>query len=94
MIVTYGDTSQGSEGIVAQTFCEKTFEFKVAVDAFGTGQFIELAESPTIEVISGPASKLVLILPSQIETEKPFVATVKAEDKWGNPSSSYTGEEW
>ena len=94
MIVTYGDTSQGSEGIVAQTFCEKTFEFKVAVDAFGTGQFIELAESPTIEVISGPASKLVLILPSQIETEKPFAATVKAEDKWGNPSSSYTGEEW
>ena len=91
VIITYGDTSQGSEGVVAQTFCEKTFEFKVAIDAFGTGQFIELAESPTVEVISGTASKLVLILPSQIEIEKPFAATIKAEDKWGNPSSSYTG---
>jgi len=91
LIITYGDTSQGSEGIVAQTFCEKTFEFKVAVDAFGTGQFVELSDSPTVEVISGPASKLVLILPSQIEINQSFAATVKAEDKWGNPSSSYTG---
>ena len=30
-------------------------------------------------------------MPSQIDIEKPFAATIKAEDKWGNPSSSYTG---
>ena len=40
--VVYGDTQGGSPGTVAQTFRERTFEFKVVVDAFGTGQFVEI----------------------------------------------------
>lgn len=34
--ITYGDKSQGSLGSRSQTFCEKSFEFRVLVDCFGT----------------------------------------------------------
>jgi len=45
--VVYGDSSGGSPGTVMQTFREYSFEFKVAVDPFGTGEFVELEEPPT-----------------------------------------------
>ncbi len=91
VIVTYGDTSSGSPGTMAQTFCEKTFEFKVAVDSFGTGQFVELDSPPILEIISGAAVKLVAVLPSQVTVDEPFALSVKAEDAWGNPAASYAG---
>ncbi|MGD9496645.1 MAG: DUF3604 domain-containing protein, partial [Armatimonadota bacterium] len=40
--LTFGDTAGGSRGSRAQTFCEDTFEWRVAVDPFATGEFILL----------------------------------------------------
>ncbi len=39
--VIYGDTSGGSSGMAMQTFREYRFEFRVAVDPFGTGEFVD-----------------------------------------------------
>ena len=89
--IVYGDTSGGSPGTVVQTFREYSFEFRVAVDAFGTGQFVELDEHPQLEIVPATASRLVMLAPSQVVVGEPFALGVKAEDEWGNPAVEYTG---
>ena len=81
--VVYGDTSGGSPGTIVQTFREYRHDFKVAVDAFGTGQFAELADHPTIEIVPAEASKLVVIGPTQVVCGESFALGVKLEDEWG-----------
>ena len=89
--VVYGDRSQGSPGTVVQTFREYRFEFKVAVDAFGTGQFVELEEFPALEIVPAEAAKLVVIGPTQVERGERFWVGIKLEDEWGNPAAGYRG---
>lgn len=89
--VVYGDTSGGSPGTVAQTFREHTFEFKVVVDSFGTGQFVELPQQPEIEIVPDRAAKLVLLAPTRVAVGEPFAAGVKVEDEWGNPAAGFSG---
>jgi hypothetical protein len=90
--VIYGDTSGGSPGTQVQTFREFEFCFKVAVDCFGTGQFVELEDPPKIEIVPGPAEKLVVIGPSRARCGETFAVGVRAEDRWGNPAVGYRGE--
>lgn len=91
IIVTYGDTSGGSPGARAQTFCEHTFEFRVLVNPIATGEFTRLPTSPEIEIISGPAAKLACITPSDATIGEDIELLVKAEDAWGNPAREYSG---
>lgn len=89
--LTFGDTSGGSRGSRAQTFCEDTFEWRVQANPFATGLFILLPDPPEIEIVSGPATRLVCILPSRADAGERFEAIVKAEDEWGNPARGYSG---
>ncbi len=89
--ITYGDTSEGSPGARAQTFPEDTFEFHVAVDPFGTGLPAELPESPVLRIVGAPADRLVALGPSDAVVGEPFAVTVRAQDRYGNPSPSYRG---
>jgi hypothetical protein len=90
--VVYGDTSGGSPGTVAQTFREHTFEFRVVVDAFGTGQFVDIESQPEIEILPDVAARLVLLAPTQVGRNEDFALGVKLEDEWGNPAVGYRGE--
>ena len=90
--VTYGDTSAGSPGMVMQTFREQSFEFRVAVDPFGTGEFVELEEQPTLEIVPAGAAKLVVIAPTRVAVGEEFSIGVKLEDEWGNPAVDYAGK--
>jgi hypothetical protein len=92
VIVTFGDRSGGGPGAQAQTFPEETFEFRVAVDAFGTGQYVALPDSPALRITGGSAIRLRVMAPSGVVAGQPFAITIKAEDRWGNPSASYAGE--
>ena len=92
LVLTFGDTSGGSPGAIAQTFCEDTYEFRMAVDCFGTGQFIELDDNPILEIVSGPPSKMVVMTPSQCDVDEDIYLVVKVEDGWGNPCASYRGQ--
>lgn len=92
VVVDFGDGIGGSPGAQAQRFREETFEFRIAVDSFGTGQFIELPNSPTLRVIGGAPVRLRLMAPSQAGLEQPFAITVKAEDRWGNPADGYSAQ--
>ena len=89
--ITYGDRSGGSAGTRAQTFVEKAFRFRTLIDAQGSGQYVTLPSSPITEIVAGDAERLVLIVPSEAEIERPFDLVVKAEDGWGNPATSYSG---
>ena len=89
--LTLGDTSGGSSGIRAQTFCKDAFEFRVAVDWCGTWVY-ERVPSPSVPIVSGLAHKLVVVGPSETAVGEETWVGVKAEDMWGNPSREYAGE--
>ncbi len=89
--ITYGDTSGGSPGARAQTFCEDSFEFRVLVNPIATGEFTRLPTSPEVAIISGPATSLVCIAPTTAAIGERAEVVVKAEDSWGNPARSYEG---
>lgn len=84
--VYFGDRSLGSRGIRIQSFCEDTFEFKVLIDAFGTGEFTELPSSLVFRIVPGEPVRWVSILPTTIPMGVPFRLFIKAEDYWGNPT--------
>ena len=91
IFIVYGDRSLGSPGSRAQTFIEDPRYFKVSVDPSGTGEYIDLPDTPHLKIIGGPAERLVVIAPSIVKIGERFRIVVKAEDKWGNPSYRYKG---
>jgi Protein of unknown function (DUF3604) len=86
IVVRIGDRSQGSPGYRLQTAREKPFWFKIFVDAFSTYDFVELPESPTLELVPGPVVRWKAILPTLRRAGEPFRLAVVGEDRWGNPS--------
>lgn len=87
--LTMGDTSKGSPGIRAQTFYERTHEFRVHLDTYGSNRFEEIPNSCIVEVLPGAASELNVVFPSIIELEKEFEFTVRVLDDYGNPSFGF-----
>lgn len=83
--VHFGDNRAGSPGLRMQTAIED-FEFKTFVDAFATGKYAELQDSPKIRLIPGPAARWRALLPTQNIAGEPFRLCVVAEDSWGNPT--------
>ncbi len=89
--ITFGDTNLGGPGSKAQTFREETYEFRMAVDPFGNGVFELVPDPPVLRLIGGPADRLCVRAPSEVEVGEPFSVTVVAEDCLGNPSDGYQG---
>ena len=88
--LTLGETSGGSPGSRAQTFCKEAFEFRVAVDWCGTWVYTEVP-SPKIPIISGTPHRLVVLSPSETTPDEEAWIGIKAEDLWGNPCTGYSG---
>ncbi len=86
IIVRFGDRRQGGPGIRIQTFCEKTFEFRVLVDAIATYDYVVLPDQPQIEIVSGPPVQFQAVIPTLIRSATPFTLCMKGVDRWGNPS--------
>ncbi|MBT8436810.1 MAG: DUF3604 domain-containing protein, partial [Gammaproteobacteria bacterium] len=87
IVVRFGDRREGSPGMRIQTFCEKTFEFKVLVDAIATYNYVELPHQPEIEIVPGPPVLFKAILPTMRQLRDSFRLCLKGEDRWGNPSN-------
>ena len=86
IVVRLGDRAHGSPGYRLQTAREKPFWFKIFVDAFSTYDFVELPDSPTLELVPGPVVRWKAILPTLVRAGEPFRLAVVGEDRWGNPS--------
>jgi len=91
MRITYGDRTHGSPGFLTQPFDESPYTFKVYVDPLGSGQYLPLTESPSINIFGGKPHKLTIIMPSNATVGKPTWCTVRAEDRFGNPAARYRG---
>ena len=86
IVVRMGDRREGSPGYRLQTARENPFWFKIFVDAFATYDFVELEDSPTIELAPGPVARWKAMLPTLRGVGEPFRFAVVGEDRWGNPS--------
>jgi len=75
-----------------QTIVEDTFEFKTVVDAFATGEYIELESNPEIKVIPDKPSKLRLVAQTLTQPKQKTKVLIKLEDKWGNPCTNLSGK--
>ena len=84
--VTFGDTTEGSPGIRVQTFLEDTFEFHTLVDPIATFIYQPMPEQPVIDIVAGPPTDYVAVLPTLRRVGESFSLKLKGEDNWGNPS--------
>ncbi len=84
--IVYGEKSGGSPGMRLQTFCEDTFEFRVLVDAIATYTYVPVPDQPEISIVPGPPETWRAVAPTTHPAGQPFRLSLKAEDKWGNPS--------
>jgi len=84
--IRFGDTSQGSPGLRLQTFCEDTFEFHVLVDPIATYNYQPVVVQPTIRIVPGPPEHWMAVVPTLRRVGGDFSVSLKAEDRWGNPS--------
>ena len=89
--IRFGDRRQGSPGIRMQTYCEKDFEFRVFTDVIATYDYVALPDSPKISIVPGPGIDWVAVLPTMVRAGDPFRLSIKANDKWGNPSDQMEG---
>lgn len=87
--IVFGDRSAGSAGVEIQPMDETAFQLRVFVDAFGDGEFLPLAESPTLEFKGGAARELVVIAPTDWETGEQRWVNVWLDDGLGNPATGY-----
>ena len=88
--ITFGDRHGGSPGTRAQTFAGP-MTFRCLVDAFGTGVYELVPDSPILPMIGGPAVSLHVLGPSDVTAGEPFGVVVRANDAWGNVAAGYRG---
>lgn len=86
--VRFGDRSAGGPGIRMQTFCESAFGLRVLVDSIATYRFQQVEGVRTIAIIPGPPVRWRGEMPTIVTPGEPFRLLAKAEDRWGNPTSS------
>ena len=92
IIITMGDTSGGSPGMLAQTFIEGGREFKVMADIQGTRHFVEVAgDQLFVPIVPGPKFLWKAILPTLRRPNEAFALGLKNEDIWGNPTPQAAG---
>lgn len=84
--IRFGDRRQGSPGIRLQTYCEGEFEFRVLADPIATYDYVAIPQSPQIAIVPGPGVRWRAVLPTMVRAGEPFRLSIKADDKWGNPS--------
>jgi len=85
--IRFGDRRFGSPGIRMQTYCEREFEFRVFADPIATYDYVALPASPTISIMPGPGLVWRAVMPTVVRAGETFRLSIKADDKWGNPSN-------
>ncbi|MFK7751873.1 MAG: DUF3604 domain-containing protein [Sedimentitalea sp.] len=91
IVLTFGDTSQGSLGMLMQTFAEGGFEFKVMTDVQATGNYLPLEQQFTVPIVAGPPHKWFGVVPTLRRPDEAFHLGLKCEDIWGNPTAKVSG---
>ncbi|MBL4685439.1 MAG: DUF3604 domain-containing protein [Nannocystaceae bacterium] len=86
--ITFGDQSQGSPGIRAQSFIESAHEIRVLVDPTNACLVRRLPSSPIVPIVAGEPVSVVVIVPTNLVSGSQLEVFVKGEDRWGNPTAA------
>jgi len=92
--ITYGDTGGGKHPLgkaKCDKYAEDDEEFFIKVDGDGDGHFHPIEHQPSINILSGPATALVVTAPSLVEINTSFRITIAAVDQYDNWAKSYQG---
>ncbi len=92
--IIYGDTQDGQypqAQAQVDRYAEHQERFFVKVDGDGDGHFFAINQHPSINIIAGPPSRLIVSAPSLVATDAPFTVTVAAVDRMDNWVQSYRG---
>ena len=87
--IVYG---AGEAGARIDSYAEAESRFFIAVDGDGDGVRSLIAESPALDVVAGPASRLNLALPSTARPGETVRLVLAALDRAGNAGSPESGE--
>jgi len=89
--ITLGARGEGCLGLVMQSFPERDFRLIGLVDAFETGEFVELPDELTVDIVGGRARGLHAVAPSHTTPDDEFEVAVRGVDYWGNVADGYAG---
>ncbi|MEF8820647.1 MAG: DUF3604 domain-containing protein, partial [Halovenus sp.] len=89
--VTLGARGEGCLGLVMQSFPERDFRLIGLVDAFETGEFVELPDDLTVDIVGGHARSLHAVAPSHATPGDDIEVAVRGVDYWGNVADGYDG---
>ncbi len=84
IIIRLGDRRGGGPGTRAQTFIEKGFRFRCYIDPLGTSRFCDIPGDIVIDIVPGPAEKLVIAGTRMARPGEGINLGIRAEDAWGN----------
>ena len=90
IVITFGDTSQGSPGWQARTVAGQD-DWLVLVDCLGARWLQALDDRPVIQVVPDKAARLTVTLPSDVECREQCWFLIRVEDRWGNVATDYRG---
>lgn len=90
--VTYGDTSQGSRGMLAAIISSPVQPILVAIDTHGNGEFRLHPDRPTMKANAGAAAELFVSGPSTLVQGQPAELLLSVVDANQNPADSFDGE--
>ncbi len=90
--ITLGDTSQGSLGMRAQSFCEREHEFRVFLDPCGTNRYEEMPQRLKLQIVPSYHHEIQAVVPATVKVGEPFEIAIRALDEFGNPTDKYVGD--
>jgi hypothetical protein len=86
------DYGVGPRGALADRYAERGSPFWFAVDGDGDGVRAIVADSPRVDVLPGPAARLVLLLPSTARPGETVRLTAAVLDAVGNAGCAVAGD--
>lgn len=84
--ITYGDTSQGSPGLITPSFASDRMPLPLYIAFSKKGQFISLPIQP-IQTVGGPVAGVTGFAPSVVKPGERFELAIRAKDQYYNRAS-------
>ncbi|MDP3385838.1 MAG: DUF3604 domain-containing protein [Eubacteriales bacterium] len=90
--IIFGDKSEGSAGMRAQTFCEEEHEFRVFIDPYGSRRYKRIPNDIVFPIYSGDAFEIHAVAPSVYDDSKSNEVLIRAIDYYGNIATDFKDE--
>ena len=91
VVIRLGDRRAGGPGTRVQTFVERDLRFRLFIDPVGTSRFAAVPVDVVMQVVPGPAERLVVTAPRLMRPGEPARIRLRAEDGWGNTATDDGG---